>query len=70
MGKIVRNYYGIEIPWSVVEKSVMCYDTRELAQRVWEDGDQEPQAFFNNFCRAYEEETGDEFWLFGRSPKF
>lgn len=66
----VKNYYGNEIPWRVVEAHAWSDETFDLAERVWEEGDQEPQAFFNNFCAAYEAEMGEEYWLDRQSPQF
>ena len=33
----------------------------DLREQVYRDGDQEPQAFFNNYCAAHFEKFGEEF---------
>lgn len=33
----------------------------ELAEEVHSNGDQDPQAFFNNYCAAHFEKFGEEF---------
>lgn len=68
--KSVKNWSGDEIPWDVVIKHVWSPDTWDLADRVWEEGDQDPQAFFNNFCATYEAETGKIYWLDEPKPQF
>lgn len=66
----VTNYYGNTIPWHVVEEHAWSPETFELAEKVWNEGDQEPQAFYNNFCAEYEKTYGHGYWLDEKNPQF
>jgi len=53
----VKTSYGEKIDY---ESAVNLMDF-DLAEQVHADGDQDPQAFYNNYCAAHFQKFGEEF---------
>lgn len=60
MKKTITTNSGREIEFAIANKAMSATDI-DLAEEVFAEGDQEPQAFYNNFCAAHLEKYGKEF---------